>query len=317
MSPKEIFEKVVLETRLPHRFENILLESCEVNSASLESKFQATLAPEDPEGRGLFLKQGSSGTWEVMTPILVEMMALGAIASAGDIPEGKNAFFASISNFKREGIFVAGDLLEGSTVFQGERGGLFRYAGKTACGAATAEAKLMAVYVDKDGGSAGPVQTSSELPPLEPGVSIPHPDYKPREMFLLDRLRYYAADPGVIVCSYTYPPDHPLTRGHFPGAPVMMGVSQWLMLEDACYVFARELGRKEKYTMECDADIVKADGSPVCEIRKAVVDIYSGCPGIKDQADLVATKKITFKGAVKPGEELLIHLCVSGIVTPG
>jgi len=313
MSPKAIFEKVVLETKLPHRFENILLDSCEVNSESLESKFQVTLASEDPEGRELFLKQGSSGTWEVMTPFLVEMIALGAIVSGGDIPEGKNAFFAAISNFKREGIFSAGDILEGSTVFQGERGGLFRYAGKTSCGAATAEAKLMAVYVDQNGGSAESVQAPKELPPLELGVPIPHPDYKPREMFFLDQLRYYTADPGVIVCSYTYSPDHPLTKGHFPGAPVMMGVSQWLMLEDACYVFARELARKGKYTMECNADIVKADGSPVCEIRKAVVDIYSDCPGIKDQADLVATKKISFKGAAKPGEELLIHLTVSSI----
>ena len=85
------------------------------------------------------------------------------------------------------------------------------------------------------------------------------------------------------------------------------------MLADACYVFALELGRKGRYILECNADIVRADGSPVCEIRKAVVDIYSGCQGIKDQADIVATKKISFKGAVKPGEELLIHLTVSGI----
>ncbi len=313
MSPKAIFEKVVLATKLPHRFENILLDSCKVNSESSESEFQVILAPEDTEGRGLFLKQGSSGDWEVMTPFLVEMMALGAIVSAGEVPEGKNAFFAAISNFKREGNFSAGHLLEGSTVFQGERGGLFRYAGKTVCGAATAETKLMAIYVNQDAGSAKPFQASIELPPVELDTPIPHPDYKPREMFFLNRLRYYTADPGVVVCSYTYPPDHPLVKGHFPGAPVMMGVSQWIMLEDACYVFARELGRKGKYTLECNADIVRADGSPVCEIRKASVDIYSDCQGIKDQADIVASKKISFKGAVKPGEELLIHLTVSGI----
>ncbi len=313
MNPNAVFEKVVLATKLPHRFENILLDSCKVNSESLESEFKVMLTPQDTEGRELFLKQGSSGAWEVMTPFLVEMMALGAIVSTGGIPQGKNAFFAAISNFKREGIFSAGDLLEGSTVFQGERAGLFRYAGRTVCGAATAEAKLMAVYVDQDAGSAEPIQKSIELPPLELDTPIPHADYKPREMFLLNRLRYYTADPGAVVCSYTYPPDHPLTKGHFPGAPVMMGVSQWLMLEDACYVFARKLARKGKYILECNADIVTADGSPICEIRRAVVDIYSGCQGIKDQADLVTTKKISFKGAVEPGEELLIYLTVSGI----
>jgi len=309
-----MFEQVELAAKLPHRFENVLLDSCAVNSESLESNFQVTLAPDDTAGRGLFLKQGSSGTWEVMTPFLVEMIALGAIAGSGDIPEGKNAFFAAISNFKRDGIFSSGQLLEGSTVFQGERGGLFRYAGQTACGTATAEAKLMAVYVDQNGGAAQPAQATKELPPLDLRTPIPHPDCKAPAMFFLDQLRYCTADPGEIVCSYTYPLDHPLTKGHFPGAPVMMGVSQWLMLEDACYVLARELARTGKYTMECNADIVKADGSPVCEIRKAVVDIYSGCPGIKDQADLVATKKISFKGAVKPGEELLIHMTVSRIV---
>ena len=79
------------------------------------------------------------------------------------------------------------------------------------------------------------------------------------------------------------------------------------------YVFSQELSRNGKYTLECNSDILKTDGTSVCEIRKAVVDIYSGCPDIKDQADLVATKKISFKEAVKPGEELLIHLTVSGI----
>jgi len=313
MSQKAVFGKADLASKLPHRFENILLDRCTVNTKSLESEFQVTLAPGDAEGRALFLKQGSSGAWEVMTPFLVEMMALGAIVSGGDIPEGKNAFFAAISNFRREGIFSAGNLLEGSTVFQGERGGLFRYTGKVVCGEATAEAKLVAVYVDQHRGSTEPTQTPKELPSLEPGKPIPHPDYKQQEMFLVDRLRYYAVESGEVVCSYTYPPDHPLTKGHFPGAPVMMGVNQWLMLEDACYVFARELDRKGKYALECNADIVKADGAPVCEIRKAVVDIYSGCPGIEDQADLVVSKKIAFKGAVKPGEELLIHLTVSGI----
>jgi 3-hydroxymyristoyl/3-hydroxydecanoyl-(acyl carrier protein) dehydratase len=279
----------------------------------LESEFQVTLTPEDAEGRGLFLKQGSSGTWEVMTPFLVEMMAFGAIVSGGDIPEGKNAFFAAISNFRRKGIFSAGSLLKGATAFQGERGGLFRYTGKAECEGATAEGRLVAVYVDHNGGSAQPTQTHKELPFLEPGKPIAPPDYKQQEMFLLNQLHYYTTEPGEVVCSYTYPPDHPLTKGHFPDDPTMMGVSQWLMLEDACYVFSQELSRNGKYTLECNTDIIKTDGTSVCEIRKAVVDIYSGCPRIKDQADLVATKKISFKEAVKPGEELLIHLTVSGI----
>lgn len=311
MSNIEVLNRTDLAGRLPHRFENLLLDDCTVNRGSRESEFRVTLAPGDTEGRGLFLKQGSSGNWEVMTPFLVELMALGAIVSSGDLPEGKNAFFAAISNFRREGIFSAGSLLQGSTAFQGERAGLFRYSGRAVCGEASAEAKLVAVYVEQNGGPAESSRTPEELPALEPGTPISPPDYKHEAMFLLDRLHSCTTDPGEVVCSYTYPQDHPLTRGHFPGAPVMMGVSQWLMVEDACYVLSRELARNGKYTLECNADISKADGAPVCEIRQAVVDIYSGCPGIADQADLVATRKIAFKGPVKPGEKLLIHL--SGI----
>jgi 3-hydroxymyristoyl/3-hydroxydecanoyl-(acyl carrier protein) dehydratase len=54
-------------------------------------------------------------------------------------------------------------------------------------------------------------------------------------MVLADRIAILSNDSCIV--NYTYPTDHPLNKGHFPGNPVMMGVMQWMSISDTLTAF--------------------------------------------------------------------------------
>ena len=61
-------------------------------------------------------------------------------------------------------------------------------------------------------------------------------------MTFIDKLIFLDEDinPKNAAFSYTYPNDHPCTKGHFPNNPVMMGVMQLTGVEDACLALAQQ-----------------------------------------------------------------------------
>lgn len=118
------------------------------------------------------------------------------------------------------------------------------------------------------------------------------------------------------VASYTYPHTHPFTQGHFPGNPIMMGVMQWMSVEDSCHLLAsilyKKIEKKGLYTLSGNADIIKSDGTSVSEIKGFKVQIYWDVPGFLNQAEVLRTEKITFRDYVVPGDTLLI--CLNSLI---
>ncbi len=115
-----------------------------------------------------------------------------------------------------------------------------------------------------------------------------------------------------IVGKYTYPTTHPLIKGHFPDRPVMMGVMQWMMVEDAVLGLAQHLyatvGKTGSYIVSGHADLVKPDKTSVCEIRGFEVQVHMKDAPYFDQADCIKTEKLSFRDTVSPGDTVYIRL---------
>ena len=106
-----------LKQRLPHRYENLLLDSCtkiedsETNTAT----FSINIGPEDPLNRMLFSKQKTSSQHTILEATFMEILALASISSSGTIREDQLIFFTSISHFTKTGDFRVGEHITGST----------------------------------------------------------------------------------------------------------------------------------------------------------------------------------------------------------
>lgn len=302
-----------IKDRIPHRFENLLLDSFQSEQAG-EGQFSVNIAENDPLDRNIFTKWKFDDKRVLLPTVAMEIVALASISDAGSLPEGEIAIFAAISNFERSGDLNCEGPLTGSVKKRGDKGGFYRYSSTINAGDqnGSATGDVMAFHTSIDH-----VSTPSEdkkrivLPKANQNIPIEKPSFKSPDMFALDSLVYRDPAGQDIICSYIYPKNHPLIKGHFPNQPMMMGVMQWMMVEDACFVLAKAFqkeGREGNYSMTCNADLVKPDGTIVCEIKQAVVDVFINVDGMQDQTEVLSTKRVIFRDSVSPGETLLIHL---------
>jgi len=293
---------------LPHRFENVLLDQFSTSEeGSGEGTFELSLKNPDPYHRELFTKNNQS---ELLVPISMEVLALSAILSSGKIDDGYVAFFAGISNFEQEGHLNCTNLITGSVKKTGEKAGFFRFSGSIESNTGRTSGTVIAFFTKMDKiYEDNPDKKRVELPQLTFSKPIQKPSFKDRTMFLADEWVYHNKESQEIICKYTYPNNHPLTKGHFPGNPIMMGVMQWMMIEDAGLVFAKTLKSKDKsFTFTCDAIIAKPNGTLVCDIKKAELNAIINLENKEDQVTIKSTKKVTFRDTVQPNDTLLIHL---------
>ncbi|HYE04421.1 MAG TPA: hypothetical protein VEL07_02765, partial [Planctomycetota bacterium] len=115
----------------------------------------------------------------------------------------------------------------------------------------------------------------------------------------VDRVLEADASNGRILCSYTYPTDHPLVPGHFPKAAVMMGVTQWAAFTDAARIAAQRFGLGDRIV--ANGSIRRAGGGEIIDVRDLDLRIEGG------RARVAATKRIAFRDPVLPGESILIE----------
>jgi 3-hydroxymyristoyl/3-hydroxydecanoyl-(acyl carrier protein) dehydratase len=137
------------------------------------------------------------------------------------------------------------------------------------------------------------------LPPSEPVADFA---WKGRAIRFVDGVAAYDAAGRRITCTYTYPTDHPFVPGHFPGAPLMMGVTQLAAVADAGWVLLQRLGLGGGTV---SGSVKRPDGSEVAEVRELQLADDGGVPRI------AALRRIAFREPVRPGDTLLIEAALA------
>ena len=125
-------------------------------------------------------------------------------------------------------------------------------------------------------------------------------------MVILDHL--LEINENSILGSYTYPHTHPFTKGHFPENPIMMGIMQWISLEDLAFQFVKEKNINQKKRLKGNATLFKQDFTIVAQIKGFECICHINNTTILDQCDVINTKKIVFRNMVRPGETIFISL---------
>ncbi|RAP34360.1 hypothetical protein DID77_01350 [Candidatus Marinamargulisbacteria bacterium SCGC AG-439-L15] len=308
----------IIKKSIPHRYENILIDTFTRPETDIkEGSFTLRIQEKDSLNRHLFLKKLNDTKSAYMSTFIMETLALGAILTANTENKKVNAFFACITKFKKEGHFISEQTNNGTCLEKSVKQGFYRYSGRFKNKTAESSGDILAFFTFEE-----PTQTSSEkkkvtLPTLQTPQPIEPPTYKDPCMFTIDTLVSLDKEKKEMIATYTYPETHPLIKGHFPGNPIMMGVMQWMMIEDACYTFSKllpnEITKKGTSYIHCNAIIYKKDGTLACEINKATVAIYNNHTDIVNQADIIATHKVLFRDMVYPNDTLFIQLTINDI----
>jgi 3-hydroxymyristoyl/3-hydroxydecanoyl-(acyl carrier protein) dehydratase len=295
-----------IQKRIPHRFENALLDSCTILEPG-NGKGDTLITQDDPSGRQLFTWSPTDDSHALLTPASMEIMALLSIATTGAVKEGENAFFAAISNFKREnGQLNTADRLNCHARRASDKGGFLMYKGTMDSAQGNARGDVMAFYTDMNTETDTQEAKKTDLPDMPLSDTIAPPKSKDSCMFLCDRIR--AITDTNIITEYTYPNDHPLTRGHFPDRAIMMGIMQWMIAEDAAYAISVKKDLTGHQTIKGDATLIKDDGSIVCDMKRLSIEVWRNHNEHHDGASTLSAKRIAFKSVVVPGDTLILKL---------
>ncbi len=300
----EILEK------LPHRYENIIVDevACVQDGETSQAELSVTLSAEDP-ARAIFLRTLPSGEKIAITPIFMEILALASV-----ICTPKNAhqilIYAGISMFKKVHDLKAGEKASGVVTRKRGRGVFINCEAQlyTADNHLVCTSELTAALVDLTLLSQNDDTVAKRCLPLPIqtcDIAIDKPRYgKDLRMVVADAIVHLAED--MIVTRYRYPEDHPFVQGHFPGNPIMMGVMQWMAVEDAFQAYAWHYyaaGNPVPENVTLEGTLIRADGAIVAEIKGYKARLNGAL-----FAELIETKKVIFREPLRPGETVFAVL---------
>jgi 3-hydroxymyristoyl/3-hydroxydecanoyl-(acyl carrier protein) dehydratase len=312
MKVVEKFGPGEIRERIPHRGRNFVVDRIEFfedDEGVLRARSFLRVQPGDAEGRDLFL-QGPAGRLAYSEFVLVEHMALtSAVYIAPFMGDGKIAFFSTITNFEGGRLLPAGTEVEALIESAGRKGPFHRSLCTIRAGApgdGEIRTDLMAAVVDPRGGERMEGEKKVVPPPerREPRpVDRSLYRFKDPRMVFVDEEMALDRAASTLTARYVYPQDHPFTAGHFPGNPVMMGVSQWAGVLDAAFWLTHRLGTPPG-TRLADGEILRADGSLVTEVKG--LEFLVGGEGAVPR--LLRTKRIGFRDMVRAGEEIFYRV---------
>ncbi|MEN8149293.1 MAG: hypothetical protein ABFS86_05685 [Planctomycetota bacterium] len=276
---------------MPHRGRNVLVDEFELLEPGA-GRATLTIAPGDPQGRDMFLVRDGDRLL-YCAPFLVEHVALNSILILrDDMGDGRLAYFSAVTKFEAHEVAEAGTPLVSNVIRTKDRRDFkaFRAEVETADGRPVLSANFMAFLAER--GAA--LDTATQAKP-------------PEGFCCADAERLPCFDPCLAFCGDTdaegrcggvYPEDHPLCEGHFPGAPVMMGMTQWLAVAQRGALDA-PAGESE---ILGDGALTLADGTPVLDVSGLRAAVHKDVDGNVASLRILATRKVAFRGMVFPGD---------------
>jgi 3-hydroxymyristoyl/3-hydroxydecanoyl-(acyl carrier protein) dehydratase len=293
-----------LEKYLPHRGPNLLPDSVTLSADRTSAASRTRVGTRDPRGRDIFGRRDGSGRACWSEPYLAELMALTGVPLLHEelSKNGQVAVFSMISKIAYHFLPGLDDDVIGHAKIVRQRSGFSQYATRAECGGRTVlEAEVMSGAATFAEITSAPVRpfASDQGTPVDAGLFA----WKDPALRFVDRIVAQDAAARRVVCAYTYPSDHPFVPGHFPGAALMMGVTQWSAAADAAWVARRLFGLPGPVVAQCK--ITREGGAEILDVRDLVLTLDGDTPLIAQ------TKRLAFREPVRPGDGILIEATVA------
>jgi 3-hydroxymyristoyl/3-hydroxydecanoyl-(acyl carrier protein) dehydratase len=298
------YDHEALKSHLPHRGVNLLADSVTISDDGLAAVSRTRITANDPRGRQVFAR--NDGRWS--EPFLAELMALTGVPLLTSKLGSNVAVFSMISKISFTNPAQLGDEVIGHAKITRERSGFTTFVTRAECNGQTIlEAEVMSGSAQLSEIASFPARPfHGQLPHQDlPAGSL---DWKPAHLRFVDGIVHAEPAERKLVCRYTYPETHPFVPGHFPGAPLMMGVTQWSAVADAAWVAAKTFGITGGVV--ANGTVKRQDGSDVLDVRELVLEVCpeSGTPYI------ASTKRVAFREPVRPTDGLLVEVTVAPAV---
>lgn len=295
-----------LLNRIEHRYENVLIDQVvmTVNADHTVGNCSLMVSADDP--RAVFFQPVPQGM-AILSSVYMEIAALASIVCT-DYNRSHLIVFASISQFVVHRSALLGEVITGTVSKGKEKGGFIRcHANLCVADQSLATGNLMAYVIDPTKLGDGAPSKQGICPDLTENNPVLRAWFTRQDpMIWVDAVRHDDPQTGVFVTAYQYPGDHPFTRGHFPGKPIMMGVMQIQAIEDSVLAWAHRRGVTSGQ-VKLDAEIIRVvDGALTCECRGMVVALQATANGLMTQ--LVSIDKVAFREPVSPDTPLVMVL---------
>ena len=291
---------------IPHRFENILLDTITKNpEISLKGNLELNITETDSLKRYLFYKINNSNKKVIITPFYMEIMALAAIVIYNNQDKEKTAIFASISNFEYSESAALGESIGGEVAHISSKKGFIKCGGTLTSGKKElCKGVLSAFFVDINQESPELKPSDIDFPQNQPIIYNKKSRNKEEAMIICDTLIEHTKTS--YIATYTYKDSHPLTKGHFPNNPIMMGVMQWLSLEDSLCHYLETTNQSGNHQYTCNTTIYNQNKIKIADIKNTTLESWINQPNTLNQTNILKTGKINFRNMLKPNDTLYI-----------
>jgi 3-hydroxymyristoyl/3-hydroxydecanoyl-(acyl carrier protein) dehydratase len=298
ISSEKTLNQQDIATYILHRHENLLLDTITNESLTLK------ISDNDLLNRHFFKTTYHNNTAQLLSTISMEILALAGIVSSGKTPAGKMVVFAGILNVSLYAPLPFNQPISGTVKKISDKGGFIKYAGELSSNETQlASGQMLAFIADENATNTAP-KPIENCPNIQSGTPVEKkPDHKHPELYMIDQ--YISGNETSCLTQYTYPSTHPLTRGHFPQNPIMMGVLQWATVEDACREYASRYYPNQSITLTGNAIIFKADATLVAEVKQFEVSIFGETSTV---AFITKTKRISYRQMIRPNDTIFTHL---------
>ena len=301
--PALTLDAQALEAYLPHRGVNLLPDLVELNEGRTRAVSRTRVRPSDKRGRSLMGRTAADGTPCWYEPFLGELMALTGVPLLHErlAPLNQVAVFSMISRIVFDRLAPLDAEVIGEAEITRDRGAFTVFATRaTVNGQRILEAEVMsgcaalADIAKGEPGAGGPAPTGQAV---DPALFA----WKPAPTCFVNAVVSVEPSSGKLVAAYRYPTNHPFVPGHFPGGPLMMGVTQWAAVADAAWIAAKRFGHR---AVLAQGTIARPNGTEILDVRDLELVDDNGVPRI------TATKRIAFRDKVLPGDEVLVSVSV-------